>query len=109
MVQKLFPLGQQRVQMQKSYPVRRLFITSSYCVCTLFSAASLETGFSSPNFVTPYGSGAYENVVVWYVGQTKEATYDISGTGLENYTVALWQQDIAGGGATAGPVVNSRF
>lgn len=77
-------------------------------VATLFSTASLETGFSSPNFVTPYGSGAYENVVVWYVGQTKEVAYDISGTGLQDYTVALWQQDVAGGGATAGPVVNSR-
>ncbi|KAJ4386329.1 hypothetical protein N0V93_009223 [Gnomoniopsis smithogilvyi] len=68
---------------------------------------SQESGFSNPDFVTPYGPGTYENVVVWYIGQTKTIKYDISGTGLEDYTIALWQQSVDGGGATLGPVVNS--
>lgn len=74
----------------------------------LLAGLSHQSGFSSPDFVTPYGSGAYENTVVWYVGQTKTVTYDISGTGLEDYTIALWQQSVGGGGATQGPVVYSK-
>lgn len=74
----------------------------------LWAALSEQSGFTSPNFVTPYGSGAYENVVVWYVGQTKEVVYQIIDIdGLDNYTIALWQQSISGGSALQGPVVNS--
>lgn len=80
------------------------------CLILLWLAElSQQSGFSSPDFVTPYGSGAYENVIVWYVGQTKKVTYDISGTGLEDYTIALWQQSVSGGGASLGPVVNSKL
>lgn len=74
----------------------------------LLVGLSRQSGFSSPNFVTPYGSGAYENTIVWYVGQTETVTYDISDTGLEDYTIALWQQSVGGGGATQGPVVYSQ-
>ncbi|KAF3771412.1 hypothetical protein M406DRAFT_67716 [Cryphonectria parasitica EP155] len=63
--------------------------------------------FSSPSYVTPYGSGRYENVEVWYVGQTKNVAYDLTGTGLEDYTVALWQLHTSGQGASEGPVVNN--
>lgn len=77
-------------------------------VLTLGAAVSYQSGFSSPNFVQAYGSGTFENVVIWYVGQVKEVIYDITDvSGLGDYTVALWQQDISGGSATLGPVVNS--
>lgn len=76
----------------------------------LWAAATQQSGFTSPNFVTPYGSGSFENVVVWYVGQVKEVIYDITDvTGLDNYTIALWQQNQNGGAATLGPVVNSKW
>lgn len=74
----------------------------------LFASISQQSGFSNPNFVTPYGSGLYDNVVVWYIGQTERIVYDLSGTELDDYTVALWQQDINGGGASEGPVVNRK-
>lgn len=77
-------------------------------VLALGAAVSRQSGFSGPNFVQPYGSGAFKNVVGWYVGQTKEVIYDITDvSGLDEYTVALWQQDISGGSATLGPVVNN--
>lgn len=77
-------------------------------VLALGAALSRQSGFSSPDFVEPYGSGAYENVDVWYVGQTKEVAYDITDvSGLDKYTIALWQQALSGGAATLGPVVDS--
>lgn len=77
-------------------------------VLALGAALSRQSGFNSPNFVEPYGPGAYENVDVWYVGQTKEVAYDITDvSGLDKYTIALWQQALGGGGATLGPVVDS--
>lgn len=70
---------------------------------------SHQSGFTSPNYVVKYGTGQYESNVLWYVGEMKDVVYDISDiAGLETYTVALWQQSIAGGGAILGPVVNSR-
>lgn len=76
----------------------------------LWAAVTLQSGFSSPDFVTPYGSGAFQNVVVWYVGQSKEVAYSIADlSGLDNYTIALWQQATDGGAATLGPVVNSKL
>lgn len=67
----------------------------------LWAAITQQSGFTSPNFVTPYGSGSFDNVVVWYVGQVKEVIYDVTDiAGLDNYTIALWQQDTNGGAAT---------
>lgn len=77
-------------------------------VLTLWAGVTHQAGFSSPDYVAAYGYGSFESNVVWYVGQTREVVYDISDIdGLENYTIALWQQSIIGGGATLGPVVNS--
>ncbi|KAG8164281.1 hypothetical protein KVR01_006199 [Diaporthe batatas] len=74
-----------------------------------YAALTHQSGFSSPNYVVSYGPGQYQSNVLWYVGETKEVVYDISDVvdGLETYTIALWQQSMAGGGANLGPVVNS--
>ncbi|KAI3394659.1 hypothetical protein diail_2469 [Diaporthe ilicicola] len=85
-----------------------LIISSLSIVFGLWVTLSHQSGFTSPNYVVSYGSGQYESNALWYVGQTKEVVYDISDIdGLNTYTVALWQQSVAGGGATLGPVVNS--
>lgn len=76
---------------------------------SLFVALSHQSGFTSPNYVVAYGPGQYQSNVLWYVGQTKDVIYDISDVdGFDTYTIALWQQSMAGGGATLGPVVNSQ-
>lgn len=87
---------------------------SSYTVL-LFLALSLwvrvahQSGFTSPDYMAAYGHGAFQSNVVWHIGQDREVVYDISDIdGMDNYTVALWQQSIIGGGATLGPVVNSK-
>lgn len=67
-------------------------------ILSLWAAASQQSGFSNPEYVAADGSGTFDDVQVWYVGQNKEIVCDISGTGLENYTVALWQQKTSGGG-----------
>lgn len=86
-----------------------LVVVPLLLILSFGAVVSRQSGFSSPNFVQPYGSGAFENVVVWYVGQTKQVIYDVTDvSGLDEYTVALWQQDTgAGGSATLGPVINS--
>lgn len=77
-------------------------------VLALWAALSRQAAFSNPNYVQPYGSGRYENVDVWYVGQSQEVTYDITDiSGLNEYTIALWQQDLSRSSANIGPVVNS--
>lgn len=76
---------------------------------TLFAAVTHQ-GFSSPSYVVSYGPGGFESNVVWYVGQSNEIAYDISGIdGLEGYTIALWQQSMAGASASQGPVVYSKL
>lgn len=75
----------------------------------LWIALSQQSGFTSPNYVPSYGPGQYQSNTVWYVGETKEDVYVIIDVdGLDNYTVALWQQNLAGG-ATLGPVVNGEW
>ncbi|ROV87585.1 hypothetical protein VMCG_10614 [Cytospora schulzeri] len=82
--------------------------TLSFLALTLWICVAHQSGFTSPNYIAAYGYGDFESNVVWYVGQNREVVYDISDIdGLENYTIALWQQSIIGGGATLGPVVNS--
>ncbi|KAF4900230.1 hypothetical protein CGCF415_v010215 [Colletotrichum fructicola] len=39
---------------------------------------------------------------LWRIGQTRKVQYN---TKLEKYTIALWQQAIAGGSATLGPII----
>ncbi|KAK2741690.1 hypothetical protein CKAH01_07031 [Colletotrichum kahawae] len=39
---------------------------------------------------------------LWRIGETRKIQYN---TKLENYTIALWQQAIAGGSATLGPII----
>lgn len=39
---------------------------------------------------------------LWRIGQTRKVQYN---TKLEEYTIALWQQAIAGGSATLGPII----
>lgn len=74
-----------------------------------FVTLSHQSGFTSPNYVVSYGPGQYQSNVLWYVGETKDVVYDISDVdGFDTYTIALWQQSMAGGGATVGPVVNSK-
>ena len=80
-----------------------------FLILTFWATITHQSGFSNPNYVVAYGTGKYESNTVWYVGQTKEVVYDISDMdGVENYTIALWQQAITENGATLGPVVNSK-
>jgi hypothetical protein len=74
-----------------------------------FVTLSHQTGFTSPNYVVSYGPGQYQSNVLWHVGEKKDIVYDIRDvSGLDTYTIALWQQSKAGGGATLGPVVKSK-
>ncbi|KAF9872990.1 hypothetical protein CkaCkLH20_09500 [Colletotrichum karsti] len=51
----------------------------------------------SPQFLNPS-----QRREVWRIGETKKVTYN---TKLKNYTIALWQQAIAGGSAELGPIL----
>jgi hypothetical protein len=53
--------------------------------------------FASAQFFTPVSKRQ-----LWRVGEVQKITYN---TKLTNYTIALWQQALAGGAATLGPTL----
>lgn len=63
---------------------------------------SLKVGrfFNPPN--TDASDPGYENDPVWKIGETKTIQFT---TTYSNYTIALWQQTLAGGSATLGPII----
>lgn len=79
-----------------------------YLTLLLLVRDSQQSAFSSPAYVTAYGPGQYQSNDVYYLGQTKDIVYNVAGMGLEDYTVALWQQALGRASALEGPVVNSR-
>lgn len=91
-------------------PTIMLSFTFLFLPLALWPVVTRQAGFSSPYYVTAYGHGGFMSNVVWYVGDTKEVVYNISGVdGLSNYTIALWQQSLHGASAMKGPVIESKW
>lgn len=69
---------------------------------TVHAQESLKVGrfFNPPN--TDADDPGYANDPVWTVGETKTIQFT---TTYSNYTIALWQQQLAGGSATLGPII----
>lgn len=80
-----------------------LFMPIFILLFTLLNAQdSLKVGrfFNPPN--TDPDDPGYADDPIWTIGETKTIQFT---TTYSNYTIALWQQTLAGGSATLGPII----
>lgn len=77
-------------------------LIATLLLTTVHAQESLEVGrfFNPPN--TDADDPGYAHDPIWTLGETKTIQFT---TTYSNYTIALWQQTLAGGSAALGPII----